>query len=282
MFLDGDYVSSPQPFWFVSSELSADLMRAELNTLHQLLTDHRDFRKWFDSSEAMLAERKACFALLIHRKLLQLIDEKRMSMYEDPLSLDDRQLHALSQTSNLVTGDEPSWVLEMNEVAERLPSRILAALPEPLHSQSFNTGNPEKDEASRSAAMTLSTVEQIQGLTEQVIDQQWRRLAGRWPTPVPVVQVQPAPTYKAKKRQARRTQDRKRLLRDRMIAEIDDVAETMAEFLRMMDEREVKSQITWDGWPGSWVEAYKNPRFRKLIHQDKSRALSRIRRRQNR
>jgi hypothetical protein len=182
MFLDDDYVSSSQPFWFASSELSADLMCAELNTLHQLLTEYPDFRKWFDSPKATLSERKVCFALLAHRKLFQLIDEKRVSMYDDPLSLDDRQLHALSQTSNLVAGDEPAWVREMNEVVERLPPRILAALPEPLHSQSFNTGNPLKDEASRSAAMTLSAVELIQALTEQVIDQQWQRLLRRWPS----------------------------------------------------------------------------------------------------
>jgi hypothetical protein len=257
-------------------------MRAELNTLHQLLTEYPDFRKWFDSPKATLSERKVCFALLAHRKLCQLIDEKRVSMYDDPLSLDDRQLHALSQTSNLVAGDEPAWVREMNEVVERLPPRILAALPEPLRSQSFNTGNPEKDEASRSATMTLSTVEQIQALTEQVIDQQWRRLAGRWPTTI-VSQAPPmqsnGKTLQPNKKKSPRKRDKQRIGRYQEIAEIADISETNIEFLQTMDERKVKPQPTWSGWPGSWVQAYKNERLRKLIHQDKSRAISRARQR---
>jgi hypothetical protein len=282
MFSDDEYVFAPQPFWFASSELSADLMRAELNTIHQLLAEHADFRKLLDSPEATSAERKACFALLAHRKLFQLIDEQRVSMYDDPFSLDERELHALSRTSNLVAGDEPGWVREMNEVVERLPPRILAALPEPLHSQSFNTGNPEQDEASRSAAMTLSTVERIQALTERVIDEQWRRFAGRWPTPV-VSQAPPmqsnGKTLQPNKKKSPRKRDKQRIARYQEIAEIADISETNIEFLQTMDERKVKPQPTWSGWPGSWVQAYKNERLRKLIHQDKSRAISRARQR---
>jgi hypothetical protein len=277
MFLDDEYVSSPQPFWFASSELSASLMRAELNRLHQLLTEYPDFRKWFDSPKATLSERKVCFALLAHRTVFQLIDEHRVSMYEDPLSLDDRQLYALSETRNLVAGDEPAWVREVKEVAERLPSRILAALPQPLHSQSFNTGNPKKDEASRSAAMTLGTVEQIQRLAEQVIGQQWQRLAARWPTTV-VTQSPPLPLQPIKKKVPRK-RDKQRIARYQEIAEIADISETNIEFLQTMDERNVKPQVTWSGWPGSWVQAYKNARLRKLIQQDKSRATSLARQR---
>jgi hypothetical protein len=69
--------------------------------------------------------------------------------------------------------------------------------------------------------------------------------------------------------------------RDKLIVEIDAVSPTVVEFLKVMDERKVKHQPTWSGWPGSWVEAYKNPRLRKLIHQDKSRAIARARPRRN-
>ena len=55
------------------------------------------------------------------------------------------------------------------------------------------------------------------------------------------------------------------MLRDKTIAEIDDVAPTVLEFIKLMDERNVKPQPTWPGWPGSWSQAYKDPRIRKLI-----------------
>lgn len=86
----------------------------------------------------------------------------------------------------------------------------------------------------------------------------------------------------ANKRKPKRKRDRQRMIRDNLIAELDEIAETPGEFLRLMDERNVKPQPTWNEWPGSWVKAYLNPRLRDLIHKDKSRALSRARTGRNR
>jgi hypothetical protein len=278
MFLDDAYAVSPFPFWFASSELLAELFRAELNVVTRLFAESPELPKLFDAPEATLPQRSACFALLAHHKLVKMIDETLISRYEQSPSLGDAA-NAFHCANTLVAGDEPAWVREVNEVAERLPSRILAALPEPLHSQSFNTGNPEKDEASRLAAMTLSTVEQIQRLAEQVIDQQWRRLAARWPTTVvsqsPQMQSNDATRHPIKQK-APRKRDKQRMARDKLIAEIDDVSETISEFLQTMDERKVRPQPTWSGWRG-WVQSYQDLRLRKLIHQDKSRAIARVR-----
>jgi hypothetical protein len=79
------------------------------------------------------------------------------------------------------------------------------------------------------------------------------------------------------KQKGQRKHDKQRMIRDKLIAEIDEVAETIPEFLRLMDQRKVKPQPTWDDWPGSWVQAYLKTRLRALIHKDKSRALSRVR-----
>ncbi len=116
--------------------------------------------------------------------------------------------------------------------------------------------------------------------TANSYDQQLQRLERRWaaarPVANPVIEIikqRPEP----RKRKPRRTRDKLRLLRDKEIAEIDDIAETIGEFLQLMDEREVKPQPTWSTWPGTWLRAYKDPHLRELIHKDKSRALARTR-----
>jgi hypothetical protein len=80
------------------------------------------------------------------------------------------------------------------------------------------------------------------------------------------------------KRTSRRTHDKRRMKRDKLIAGIDEVSPTINGFLKLMDERSVQPQPTWSGWPGSWSKAYLDPCLRKLIHQDKSRALARVQR----
>jgi hypothetical protein len=184
-------------------------------------------------------------------------------------------LNALSHTNNLVAADAPSWVLEINEVVGLLPFRIYDALPEPLRTQGYDANNSEQVASIKSAADRLSTVEQIQALTQRVLNQQLRRLEQRWSATL--LQVP-----QSKKRKARRTRDKLRMFRDQLIAGIDDVARTNSEFLHLMDERKVKPQPTWNQWPGSWVQAYKDPRLRELIHKDKSRSIARARNRRNR
>jgi len=122
-------------------------------------------------------------------------------------------------------------------------------------------------------------------LCKQVFDEQLRRLEKRWAADrltfhsgKETIEASRIPS----KRRRRRTADKLRHLRDEQIAEIDDISETITEFLQNMDERGVKPQPTWSGWPGSWVKAYRIGDLRVLIHKDKSRALARHRRRKHR
>jgi hypothetical protein len=296
MFDDYYYLPSPQPFWFASEELLTKVLSAEIKAVMQLFAKYPDLRNLFDAPEATMPQRTACFMVLAHRKLMETIYEAFAGRHDQSPSLGDVESHALSRTNNLVAADAPAWVLEVNEVAERLPSHIYNALPEPLRLGGFNASNPEKAVTIKSAAATLSNVEQIQVLTGGVLDQQLRRLAARWsPTSSDISQSQPDASPiriksevfnrqrpQPKKRKALRTQDKVRVLRDKMIAAIDDVAKTPTQFVQMMDKRKIMHLPTWTEWPGTWVEAYKNPRLRALIHKDKSRAIKRARIRRNR
>ncbi|MBZ5526813.1 MAG: hypothetical protein LAN71_02785 [Acidobacteriia bacterium] len=275
MFADYNPMFPPRPFWFVSTELLTKVWHAEISVVTKLLAKDPDLPKLFDAPEATVPQRTACFALLAHRKLIEIIDETLIGRYENSPSLDDVESNTIKRTHNLVAVDAPLWALEMQQVVERLPAHIYSSLPEPLRKGGFGS-NPENAEQMReiqSAKSTFSNVEQLQALTERVLDQQLRRLGGRWSS----VQVQ-----RSQKPKGRRTRDKERMRRDKMIAEIDDVGETIGEFLKLMDERKVKPQPTWSGWPGLWAQAYRNPRLRKLIHKDKSRALARVRRERNR
>lgn len=274
MFADDD------PFWFASSELFNRVWHAEFNVLTQLMEKHPDFRHLLDAPEATVPERTACFALLAHRKLVEVIGEQFVARYDESASLDDVESNTLKRTHNLVAADAPSWVLEMHQVVERLPNHIFTSLPQPLHAGGYIHDNAEQMQAIESAEKTLSTVEQIQALTERVISQQLQRLEQRWAAARPVMNTGAIVVQgrKPTKPKGHRTRDKQRIARDKLIAEIDGVSPTIYEFLKLMDERNVQPQPTWKGWPGSWVRAYRDPRLRELIHKDKSRALARVRR----
>jgi hypothetical protein len=260
MFADDD------PFWFVSSELLARVFHAELGVVTQLLAKHPNLPNLFDAPEGTVQERAACFALLAHFKVFETADEKFTARYEESPSLDDVESNTLKRIHSLVPADAPAWVQEMQQVVEQLPSHIYASLPEPLRLGGYNPDNAEQMQAIESAKTTLSSVEQIQALTERVIDQQLQRLVRRWPTGT--AKIQGPESSELKKRKGPRTRDLMRTRRDKLIAEIDDISPTIVEFLQLMDERKVAPQPTWSGWPGSWREAYKDLRLRKLIHQD--------------
>lgn len=181
MFTDADLAEfAPRPFWFVSPELLADVLRAEIKAIVQLFAKHPDLCKLFEVPETTIPQRTVCFELLAHRKIVETVDEAFLGRYQDPPALDDEESNALRRTQNLVTSDATAWVLEMNEVAEWLPVRIHSALPEPLREEGFYRNDPARDAAVRSAANTLSTVEQIQALTARVFDEQLQRLRKRW------------------------------------------------------------------------------------------------------
>jgi hypothetical protein len=269
------------PFSFASTELLTNVLRAEISTITQLLAKHPDLRNLFDAPEATVPQRAACFALLAHRKLIEMIYDKFAARYEDSPSLSDAESDTLNRTHGLVAPDAPIWVQEMHQVVERLPAHIYTSLPESLRIGGFNPDNAEQMQAIQSAKKTLSTVEQIQTLNERVLDQQLQRLERRWTAARPVANPATEIIVQGRtptKRKGRRTRDKQRMSRDKLIAEIDDVSPTVGEFLKVMDERKVRPQPTWSGWPGSWSKAYRDPRLRKLIHQDKSRALARFQR----
>ena len=260
------HLPPPDPLWFVKSELLEGLLRAELSLMNRLLAHHPGLVSLLDAPVATVSERKTCFIVLAHGKVLEMVCEMFDARYEQP-SLGDEESKALSATSNLVTIDAPEWVLEMDRVVQTLPFHLFGALPQALRVGCFK----ENDAEQIAALGTLNTVEQLQTLIENAFDQQLQRLEKRW-SATTVVQVATRPSNKPK---FRCTRNKQRIIRDRMIAEIDSISPTITEFLQLMDERKVTPQPTWSRWPGSWKEAYTNPRLRALIHKDKSRALTR-------
>jgi hypothetical protein len=252
----------------------------------QLFANHPNLSTFFDVPETTIEQRTACFAVLAHCALIDEIDEIFIGLQQESPSLGDEEKEVLRRTGTLFDGDAPAWVLELNEVAQRFPARIYDALPEPLRRGGFNADDPAQADLIDSTAKELSSVQKIQALSEMVFDQQLQRLQGRWSLARPatnVVREIIVQERQSKKGKARRTRDKLRIARDEVIAEIDDVSPTITEFLKLMDERSVKPQPTWSGWPSSnsWRDAYKNPRLRELIHKDKSRALARIRKQRN-
>jgi hypothetical protein len=284
MFADDESPFTPRPFWFADDELLMAVFAAEVATVSSLLANHPHIRGLFDTPDATLPERRACFKVLAHRVLMDYIDETLLGRYAQAPSLGVEEENVLSKTQNLVASDAPAWVVEMSAVVGRMPFHIQKALPESLRIQGYDSQNAELVATLKSAAATLSTVGQVRSLTMRVLDEQLQRLERRWSAEtvrVPGVafesQLAPSGTLSVKQKKKKRgsLRDRQRENRDRMIAEIADISKTQAEFLRQMDERKVPPQPTWSRWPGSWAQAYKDPHLQKLIQQDKSRALGR-------
>jgi hypothetical protein len=278
MFVYGELLSSENPFWFANDELLTGLLRAEIRSITELFARHSDLREFFDLPEATVSQRAACFALLAHRALMGEIYETFAGRYEQSPSLGDGENDVLSRMRGLFADDAPAWVLEVNGVAELLPSRIYDALPEPLRRGGFHADDAAQVEIISAAASRLSSVQEIEALSRKVLSQQLQRLQGRWAAARPLASAAGVQGRVPTKRKGRGARYKQRMSRDKLIAEIDDVSPTISEFLKVMDERKVRHQPTWSGWPGSWSKAYMDPRLRKLIHQDKSRALARVKR----
>ena len=200
MYTDDDYLPSPRPFWFASDELLTGLFRAEINEVARLFQKYPDVRMLLDSPEPTLSQRTACFKLLAHLKLVAIVEDTFLGHHEQPPSPSEEEKDVLRRTVNLVVSDSPPWALEVNGVVERLPSHIYGALPETLRKGGFgfDGDNPAQVEAVRSAAKTLSSVEQIQEFAQGVIDQQLGRLERRWSATI--AQVQEGNEQKGSKR----------------------------------------------------------------------------------
>jgi hypothetical protein len=173
-------LSFHSPFWFAEEELLTNLLRDEIHLVTQRFAKHPNLPEFFDLPEASVQQRAACFAVLAHRALMNDIYEVFAGRWQQPPSLGDEEKDVLTRTQNLFAADAPVWVLEVNEVAELLPSRIYDSLPEPLRRGGFNASDPVQVEVIRSAATKLSSVEEIQTLSKKVLDQQLQRLERRW------------------------------------------------------------------------------------------------------
>lgn len=275
---DAIYVPEPLPFWFVESELLSIALRAEIGVAARLLEDHPELPHWFDSPETESEQRKICFSVAARYEVTFNMSDTIAERYEQSEPLDEKETKTIQRIGNLIVPDAPAWVTEMKSVIERIPSHLYASLPEPLQTGRFDESSEQLE-----AVKALSTREQIQMFIQRVLDQQVERLSKRWSVTIPLVREYPSShrddlsLKKPVKRKAVRTRDKVRVERDRMIAEIDDISPTPTEFIRLMDEWDVKPLPTWAGWPGTWTKAYRSDRLRRLIHQDKYRALERFR-----
>jgi len=204
---DLPYAAYPRPFWFVSLELSAELLRAEIAKVGRLIGQHPDLRTIFDIPEATASQRALGFALLAHRGVIELINETFFSIYLEPPVLSPEQSEAIRQTDNLIPEDGPAWALEVKVAAELLPSRLFDALPANLQLRWFNRDDPTHMSSFESAGITSGTVENLQAFIERVITQQLERLAKRWATvTIPMVERPPATVAKKPKHWLKGTQ----------------------------------------------------------------------------
>jgi hypothetical protein len=206
MITHDELLFSGNPFWFANEELLTDLLRDEIHLVTQLFARYPELREFFDRPDASVEQRAACFTVLAHRTLMDWIDETFLGRYQASPSLDDEEKDVLGRTQNLFADDAPSWVLEVNRVAELLPSRIYDALPEPLRRSGFHASDPAQAEVINSAAVKLSSIQEIQTLSRKVFDQQLQRLERRWATAKKQVAAPPQTERKKSKRQPKGTE----------------------------------------------------------------------------
>src|ERR1700737_510641 len=162
MFVNGEPLAPPRPFWFASEELLTHLLGAEVGRVTQFLAKYPALPGLFDAPEATVPQRRACFSLLAHRMVMEMIYDTFAGRYQESPSLGDEEKDVLRRTQSLVAPDAPAWVLEVDQVAELLPSRVYDALPEPLRRGGFNPDDAEQMQAIQSAKEALNTIEEIQ------------------------------------------------------------------------------------------------------------------------
>jgi hypothetical protein len=280
MFADDD------PFWFLSPELLTRFFHAEFDVVTRLLAKHPDLPNLLDAPEATVPERTACFELLAHRQLVGVIDEKFIARHTESPSLDDVESSTLNRAYDLVPADAPTWVLEMHQVVERLPAHIYHSLPEALHIGRY-PDNPEQMQAIESAAQTLGTVEQIQALTDGVINQQLHRLVRRWAASIPATshsQLDQHPrTPETLGERTRRINKRKgweqklKLYRAVRNALNRNPSPQGIDFCAELDKRHAPPLYDWvksGEWQEglTWKEAWREPHLRRKIRRVRQEA----------
>jgi hypothetical protein len=280
-------LSYDNPFWFANDELLTDLLRVEVHFVAQYFANYPDLSEFFDIPKATIEQRTVCFAVLAHCALMHEIYETFAGRQEQSPSLGEEEKDVLRRTRTLFDSDAPTWVLELNEVAQRLPARIYEALPEPLRRGSgFYANDPVQTEHIASAARDLSSVERIQALVERVFREQLQRLEGRWSASIFLLSnsqsVQQPITTSTK--QTRRTINREgweqRLKLYRAIQNVltRDSSLQGIEFCAQLDTRHAPPLYDWvkaGQWREglTWKEAWNDPRLRKKIRRVRQEAM---------
>jgi hypothetical protein len=278
---------SDNPFWFVNEKLLVALLTDEFRLIAQLFAKYPKLREFFDLPEALSEQRSASFILLAHRRLIEEIEEKFLGMYQQPPSLAEEEKNVIPLMQNLFADDAPAWVLEANQVAELLPSRVYEQLPEPLRrGGGFYANDPVQTELIATAARELSSVEKIRALSEMVIDQQLKRLEGRWSASISSISqsqsVQQPRTTSTK--QTRRTINREGWeQRLKLYSAIQNVLNRDCslqgiEFCAQLDTRHAPPLYDWvkkGQWREglTWKEAWGDPRLRKKIRRVRQEAM---------
>src|SRR6516164_2375965 len=179
MFSDETPLFPPNPFWFASEDLLNKLLRAAITKADQLFTERRKLSSLFDVPGATFPERHACFMLLAHRKIIETISDIFVGRELSP-SLSKKGRKVLRRTQNLFAEDAPRWVLDVNDVVELLPSRIYKTLKKPLRRGGLNRNDPKQLRAFESARKGQKALDKMQTRIGRVLEEQWRRLEGRW------------------------------------------------------------------------------------------------------
>jgi hypothetical protein len=259
---------SPCPFWFARPELLTNVRSAEIDAVAQILGKHPNLRSLFDTPDATLSQRSACFMLLAHVELVKVVDDTFITRYEQSPSLSKEEADTLRSTHSLVASDAPVWVSEMNQVVQQLSAHVNASLPEPLRAGGYKHDNPEQMRAIESAKKTLGSVEQIQALTERVLDQQLQRLVRRWSANI--VQVRRPNKRKGWEQREKLYEAIRRALKaNPSLQGVELCAE--------LDKRHAPPLYDWQvsgEWPEglTWKEAWSNPILRDRIRRVRQEA----------
>ena len=269
-----------EPLGFASTELLTDLLRAEINSVMQLLAKHPNLADLFDTPDVTVPQRNTCFALLAHRKLIETISSTLAGRQEQP-ALNDVERRTLRCVSNLVADDAPAWALEMQRMIDGLPAHMYALLPEPLRRGGYNPDDAEQMEAIESAKKMLSTVEQIQTFTERAIDQLLQRLAERWSVAARALQTQQAlATNQITRKQIKRTGWEQKLKLYNVIQKILSRNPRLQgiEFCGELDKHHTPPLYDWkkrgewrDGL--TWKEAWNDRGLRRKIRRVRQEAM---------
>ena len=174
------YIGHPQPFWFVEPDLLAGLLRAEIAKVNTIRAQHSNLESFFESPDATMSQRKLCFLVLAHGKVLEIVNDLFASRYMPSPRLSEEDSKILISIGGLAVSDAPDWVLQTDRVVDRLSVHLKEALPEPLRAESYRTDDHVQVTAIESAVKTLMTLENLQSLIDRVVDQQFQRLSRRW------------------------------------------------------------------------------------------------------